>query len=334
MALSLFSHISHAQILNANFEDWEVDYVMNYVTGPETIYKPSHWSKFAKPEFHELFNFYEHSAEKGKSLNLFTTGLGTFFEYRQSSMFVYGKADSLFFRTYNRWLYDPKKAFLAGISFQKRPRYFGGLYIQWQKTDQDTTLAQVILRKYNTTTNKSDTVGIGKKYLTKTTEGLTKETPFMPFVVEIDYKSFDNPDTISIVLASNKKLPEVIINEPERRFNDIYTLKSNFSQLIIDSLYLSDRVMNIEHFSHLGMKVWYSKETTGGSLYIDSERDMLLNPNIFNSIGTNISLLPLVLNIKSGLNKFYIPIPKSNEILHLQLIEPNQQKIIGNLKLY
>ena len=332
--LSTFS--SQAQILNGNFEEWDVEDTVEYSTGPEIIYKPRYWSKLAYPEFYTLLNYAEHPKKAGKSLSLYSYAFGGNLSYSATSMFIYGQiTDSVYLRTYKKWVYRPHNFHKAGMPYTGRPQYFGGIYINWQADKIDSALAQVILRKYNPTLKKSDTIGIGKCYLVKTTNKPAIESDFIPFSVKIDYQSSDNPDTISIILASNKNLPENLINHPKPSIFPSYNIIAEYAQLLIDSLYLTDKVMSLSHAESHGIKVWYHKESaTTGHLYISAEKEQQVEAKAYSSDGKQSFYIPQSIYLKTGINRIPIQRNSPSEILFLQLLDQGDKLPIGSMKIY
>lgn len=90
----------------------------------------------------------------------------------------------------------PPNNLKRGKPYTARPDEFAGWY-KFTSVQGDSCAMYAWLHKWNSTTNERDTIGFAGLFPDQSVNSWTE------FVLPIDYKSSDNPDSISIVFASS-----------------------------------------------------------------------------------------------------------------------------------
>ena len=341
--ISIFVSIcyyANAQFLNAGFEQWSEDYVKNYSDGPVTVYKPYYWSKCFNPLFSEIdFVNRLKLANNNYAIQLIT--YGTSVDPKNitpfASLCVFGFVDSTNLNSLKVWTRKIDKISNAGMPYNTKPLFFGGMYMLKQYLNKDSAFAQAILRKFNSKKNRYDTIAIAKIILPRTIDFSGINQPqFYPFSTPFKYYSQETPDTISVVIASNKILGNRLDSVAKYNRVNFYTCynRTDYAEFTIDSLYLSDKVMNIVKPEAHGLKVWYNKESaTTGHLYLSSEHEQV-DTKAYSSDGKQSPHIPQSIYLKTGINRIPIQRNSPSEMLFLQLLDQGSKLPIGSMKIY
>ncbi len=206
-----FSFLVSAQVQNLDFENWEHPINTSIFSN-----KPNGWIK---------------------TDGILIDSTGNF--YYPPSVYPHQNNYALYLSV---WYNHTKDAAFQKAPFSERPNFLSGWYHYKQNTiwsglsgalQNDTARISVFLTKFNPLTNVSDTIGSGVMEMGDSTDVYTG------FLMEINYTSFETPDSIKIIID-----PSLVKRYPNRP--DYSTGETGLSSfLLIDNLSLINTSLGV-----------------------------------------------------------------------------------------
>ncbi len=112
---------------------------------------------------------------------------------------------------------NPEASEFIGIPFTDRPSGLGGFY-KYSTTGNDFGAVGLLLTRYNEQTNNKDTIAFGLREL-------TPESEYTDFNFEVNYLSYEEPDSMNVIIISSASLDmtdgsELIIDDLSLVYSD------------------------------------------------------------------------------------------------------------------
>jgi len=249
----IFFSVFSQEIPNGNFENW---------TKTGNYEEPDHW---ITPNM--LLSGLGVSSVKKEFTNVHSGN----YSVRLENVEVFGGMYyARGFMTLGMFTFDPntfESNIFGGIPYTNRPKKFKGYYQYTPAVSGDTGLIAIVLFIFDTLSQKKDTIGGGKIFISQATSGWTK------FEVNIDYKNSVLPDSMNIVVLSSQSLQPpagTVLLIDSLYFDHLGSIGETESQNIVWRY--SGNCLNVGN-PFPGNTYWYLSDLTGRELMSGIERE-------------------------------------------------------------